>query len=176
MNLKPQDIFIALKLLALDGKPWSYVQLANELYMSASEINAGVKRCIAAHLILPVFLTSESPQPARKALEEFLIHGVKYAFVPDRGELTRGVPTSYAAEPLRGLFINSDEPPPVWPHPEGNVRGFTFSPLYPSAPKAALADPRLYELLVLVDAIRSGKARESEAAIRELRKRLEGVW
>lgn len=176
MNLKPQDIFIALKLLALDGKPWSYVQLANELYMSASEINAGVKRCITARLILPVFLANESPQPARKALEEFLIHGVKYAFVPDRGELTRGVPTGYAAEPLRDQFMPSDEPPPVWPYPEGNVRGFSFSPLYPSAPKAALADQRLYDLLVLVDALRAGKARESETAIAELRKRLGGEW
>mgnify|MGYP006928319707 CR=1 FL=1 len=176
MNLKPQDIFIALKLLALDQKNWSYVQLANELYMSASEINAGVKRCIAARLIMPALLPGESPQPARKALEEFLIHGVKYAFVPDRGELTRGLATGYAAEPLRELFINSDEPPPVWPHPEGKVRGFSFSPLYPSAPKAALADQRLYELLVLVDAIRGGKARESEAAVRELKTRLGGVW
>jgi len=176
MNLKPQDIFIALKLVALNGKPWSYVQLANELYMSASEINAAVKRCSSARLIMPALVAGESPQPARKALEEFLLHGVKYAFVPDRGELTRGVPTGYAAEPLRDLFVTSDEPPPVWPHPEGDVRGFSFSPLYPAAPKAALADQRLYELLVLVDAIRGGKARESEIAIRELKKRLEGAW
>ena len=176
MNLKPQDIFIALKLLARNGKPWSYVQLANELYMSASEINAGVKRCCSARLMTPALQPGESPRPARKALEEFLIHGVKYAFVPDRGELTRGVPTGYAAKSLRDLFVPSDEPPPVWPHPEGNVRGFSFSPLYPAAPKAALADPRLYELLVLVDAIRGGNVREFEIASRELKKRLEGDW
>jgi hypothetical protein len=29
-----------------------------------------------------------------KAVEEFLIHGVKYAFPVQRGEATRGMPTS----------------------------------------------------------------------------------
>ncbi|MEG7523780.1 MAG: hypothetical protein M3H12_11860 [Chromatiales bacterium] len=48
-----------------------------------------------------------------------------------------------------------------------------FSPLYKSAPGAAKRDPALYELLVLVDAIRGGRARERELAIKELRARLE---
>jgi hypothetical protein len=47
-----------------------------------------------------------------------------------------------------------------------------FSPLYKLAPGAAREDERLYELLVLVDAIRGGRARERELAIRELKKRL----
>jgi vacuolar-type H+-ATPase catalytic subunit A/Vma1 len=37
----------------------------------------------------------------------------------------------------------------------------------------ALADPRLYELLALVDALWDGKSRERELAARELSKRLE---
>lgn len=176
MNLKPQDILVVLKLVALGDSRWSYVQLANELSMSASEINAGVKRCLAANLLLPDFLDGKSPKPARKALEEFLIHGVKYAFVPERGELTRGVPTAYAAEPLKGQIVSSDEPPPVWPYAEGEVRGYSFSPLYRSVPQAAIADQQLYELLVLVDAIRGGKAREREMAICELQKRLDKQW
>ena len=44
MVLKPQDIFIALKLVVLDGQHWTYARLADELFMSASEINQGVKR------------------------------------------------------------------------------------------------------------------------------------
>ena len=176
MNLKPQDILIALKLVALGDRAWSYVKLANELSMSASEINAGVKRCLSANLLMPALQAGKSPQPAVKALEEFLVHGVKYAFVPELGELTRGLPTGYAAAPLKGNFVVGDDPPPVWPYAEGAVRGYSFSPLFRSAPQAALADQRLYELLILVDAIRGGKAREREMAICELQKRLGCQW
>ena len=38
---------------------------------------------------------------------------------------------------------------------------------------AALQDPRLYELLALVDAIRDGRAREREIAVRELTSRID---
>jgi len=172
MNLKPQDILVALKLVVLAGQNWSYVKLANELAMSASEINAGVKRCLAAGLLLPDFMHGNNPVPALQALEEFLIHGVKYAFAPKRGELTRGVPTGHAAAPLKNYFAPGDEPPPVWPFAAGSARGYSFSPLYRAVPQAALADPQLYELLALVDAIRGGKARDNELAVKELQKRL----
>jgi hypothetical protein len=62
--------------------------------------------------------------------------------------------------------------PPVWSDPEGNVRGQSFSPLYKSVPKAAKQDHQLYELLVLADAIRGGRLREQEVAIKEISKRL----
>jgi hypothetical protein len=52
------------------------------------------------------------------------------------------------------------------------VRGTAFSPLYSAAPRAARSDPQLYELLVLVDAIRGGRARERDIAVKELKKRL----
>lgn len=172
MILKPQDIFVALKLVALDGQAWSYVRLANDLHMSASEINAAVKRDLQAGLLIPPSGESRNPQPNRKALTEFLVHGIKYAFPPDRGELTRGVPTCYAAPPLKSTIVQSSDPPPVWPCPDGNVRGYSFSPLYPSVPKAVSADEKLYEFLVLVDAIRDGRARERNLAISELTKRL----
>ncbi len=172
MNLKPQDIFVALKLIALGDEPWSYVRLAHDLHMSASEANAAVKRGLHAGILLPPLGGSKSPSPNRSALEEFLVHGVKYAFPPDRGELTRGVPTCHAAPPLNSLFVQTSEPPPVWPCAKGKVRGTSFSPLYPSIPEAALADRKLYELLVLVDAIRAGRARERNLAINELVRRL----
>ena len=168
MNLKPQDIFVALKLVAMASPRWTYVQLANELFMSASEINASIKRGIKARLIADVDRDKLSPRPIRKALEEFIIHGVKYAFPPDRGELVRGIPTGYAAPPLEDQFIPSNDPPPVWPDPEGKIRGYSFSPLYKSVPKAAKVDKKLYMLLVLVDAIRDGRAREKEIAIKEI--------
>jgi hypothetical protein len=61
----------------------------------------------------------------------------------------------------------------VWPDPEGEVRGLTFSPLYKAAATAARRDPKLYELLTLVDAVRGGGARERTVALRLLEKRLQ---
>src|SRR4029450_9715905 len=110
--------------------------------------------------------------PDPDALEELLIHGVKYVFTPVHGRLTRGMPTSYAAPPLSRVLARPQEPPPVWPDAEGEVGGYEFSPLYKSVPYAARRYAKLYELLALVDAIRGGTDGESGVAIRELRTRL----
>ena len=82
------------------------------------------------------------------------------------------MPTSYAAPPLSRVLARAQEPPPVWPDEEGEVRGYEFSPLYKSVPFCRRRDAKLYELLALVDAIRGGAMREREVAIRELRARL----
>lgn len=169
MNLKPQDVLVLLKLVALGGRSWSYAWLAVQLGMSPSQLHAAVKRALAAQLAIR---HEGTVVPQVRNLEEFLTHGLKYAFVPERGELTRGMPTAHAAPPLAQHFASTSEPPPVWPDPEGQTRGMAFAPLYKLAPGAAREDPRLYELLVLVDAIRGGRAREHQLAIRELQKRL----
>jgi hypothetical protein len=66
--------------------------------------------------------------------------------------------------PLSASFANETEPPPVWPHAEGETRGLSFSPLYKGAPQAALLDEDLYKLLALCDAIRGGGTRERNLA------------
>jgi hypothetical protein len=92
-----------------------------------------------------------------------------------RGGLTLGLPTAQGAPPLDRILRSDQEPPPVWPDPEGTVRGVEFSPLYKSVPRAARRDARLYELLALVDAIRGGTPAIREHAVRELRLRLSGA-
>jgi hypothetical protein len=169
LSLKPQDICVLLKIVALDRSPWSYGQLAYELGMSASEVHAGVKRATEASLMR---LEDGWGTPDPDAPEELLVHGVKYVFAPVHGRLTRGMPTSFAAPPLSLVLAPPQEPPPVWPDAEGEVRGYEFSPLYKSVPYAARRDARLYELLALVDAIRGGAQAERELAIGELRVRL----
>jgi hypothetical protein len=168
--LKPQDILVALKLVAMgQARPWTYASLAVELGMSPSQLHSAIRRALAAQLAVR---EGERTAPHVRNLEEFLIHGLKYVFIPEKGELTRGIPTAHAAPPLNKHFASTGEPPPVWPDPEGEARGIAFSPLYKLAPRAAAADSGLYELLVIVDAIRGGRAREREAGIRELRQRL----
>ncbi|MBF0548439.1 MAG: hypothetical protein HQM08_28650 [Candidatus Riflebacteria bacterium] len=165
--LKPQDIVILLKIIARGDLPWRYDFLAKELCMSASEVHAGFKRAERSHLADP-----QSKQPIIPALEEFLTHGIRYVFPAEVGELTRGIPTAYATKPFEIFLMKTQEPPPVWPFADGNMRGYSFLPLYKTVPQAAKNDEKFYELLVLVDAIRGGRARERLLAVQELKKRL----
>lgn len=170
MNLKPQDVLFLLKLVSIGKQAWTFNQLALELGMSPSEVHAAAKRSLAARLAIK---DNDIIFPNTTNLADFLFHGLQYVFIPDRGELSRGMATAYAAPPLSSKMAVSNEPPPVWPDPEGEVRGESFSPLYKSVPVAAKNDAKLYELLTLVDAIRGGRAREREMAKKELLKRLE---
>ena len=172
MILKPQDVVVLLKLVALGRQPWTYQRLAVELAISQSEVHAAVRRAVAARLIGDT--STVSGRPILAALKEFLIHGVRYAYPPEHGGLIRGMPTAYTAPPLNKVIVQPNEPPPVWPYAEGAVRGYAFAPLYPSVPFAAERDPKLYELLALVDAMRDGRARERSFAAKELETRLNG--
>jgi len=186
MTLSPQDVAVVLKLLAAgpQNKSWTYAELGEELAMSPSQVFRSVDRAEVARLLdtrsltpLPGYAKDRPISlPRRANLKEFLIHGVKYAFPVHHGGLVRGIPTAHAAPPLSQQMAESSEPPPVWPDPEGTVRGLEFSPLYKNVPAAARRDPKLYELLALVDAIRDGRAREREIAIRELSARIDEPW
>jgi hypothetical protein len=169
--LRPLDIVILLKLSLLEGRP-PYLQIANELHLYPSEVYTSVKRARASHLVQ---VADSQDRLNRSALLEFLLHGVRYAFPAEKGALTRGVPTGYAAAPLKKFIAGGDDLPPVWPYSEGPVRGYGFAPLHKNVPQAALEDARLYELLALVDALRDGRARERDLAGRELKKRLEAL-
>lgn len=168
--MKPLDIVVLLKLSLSAGDRPPYLQMANDLHLYPSEVYASIKRARASHFVQGPELKDRLN---RSALLEFLLHGIRYAFPAERGAMTRGVPTRYAASPLKQSIEQGKEPPPVWPHADGSVRGYSYAPLHKNVPRAALADPRLYELLVLVDALRDGRARERELAVKELRKRLE---
>ncbi|HXB67568.1 MAG TPA: hypothetical protein VNY05_04960 [Candidatus Acidoferrales bacterium] len=170
MELKPQDVLVALKLaLHSNAEPPTYAQLAVSLGLSPSEVHAAVKRARAARLLNGL----DSPFSVdRRALLEFVVHGLKYAFPAERGAMTRGIPTSYAAPPLNREFAPTSDPVPVWPHAEGTVRGFAFAPFARSAPAASRRDEKLYEVLALIDALREGRARERNLAEKELTVRL----
>ena len=172
MNLKPQDVVVALKLCAYpDARPAMSV-IANDLGLSPSEVHGAIGRLRASRLLHGPNLKD---RPNISALEEFLIHGLKYAFPAEHGEVTRGIPTSYAAEPLKSEVSTSNDLPLVWPWHEGNTRGIGLEPLYRTVPQAALHDSKLYQFLALVDAIRDGRARERKLAERDLVQRLRAI-
>ena len=169
MTSKSQDVVVLLKWLCHSG-PGTYATLARELGMSVGEVHGATQRAADAGLF-----DLEGKRPRLQALKEYLVHGVKYAFPAQRGAPTRGMPTSFAASPLKEHFASAGakDLPPVWPDAEGKIRGYALEPLFPSVPFAARHDPRLYELLALVDALREGRARERQFAAAELGRRLE---
>ena len=169
MGIKPQDVLVALKLIANPEAAWSYPKLASAIRLSVSETFASTHRLNSMQLLQGGL---DDPQLDRRGIYRFLIHGVRYAFPAERGGLTRGMATSYGAPPLKRLLVGKAEPPPVWPVPRGKVRGYEFQPLYKSVPEAASRDEKLYELLALVDALRDGRARERSLAAHELAARL----
>ncbi|MDQ8196446.1 hypothetical protein QEH59_18600 [Coraliomargarita sp. SDUM461004] len=164
--IKPQDIIVALNMC--QSAPFSsYAEKALALGMSASEVHAAERRLVESRLLNPM---DKSIQ--KKAFLNFLVHGVPYAFAVAPKEMTRGMPTAWAAPALANQFAGSNQPIPVWPDPNGDMQGVAIKPLYRSAPQAARNNPELYELLALVDALRTGRARERKLAEKLLEEKL----
>jgi hypothetical protein len=167
VELKPVDLYVALKLVVLNNEPCAMQSIGEALGMSGSRVHASIHHLIRARLVRK----DKGYKPILANLKEFIVHGVGFAFVPEIGGPTRGMPTASFAPPLAQGFVEA-ELPHVWPDPEGEVRGISFSPLHKSAPMAARKDQALYELLALVDAIRGGRARERKMAIDIISQRL----
>lgn len=165
--LRPQDLVVLLRLSLEAGVSPSYAALASELFLTASEIHAGLERAAIAQLVRKD--SRGKVTLVREALRSFVLHGARYAFPAVRGEVTRGMPTAHAAAPLNGLILApAGEPLPVWPYKNGTVRGATFHPLYPTVPQAAERNPALHARLALFDAIRGGSPRERALAMERL--------
>lgn len=162
MDLKPQDLLVLLKVAAHPPQRWTYAGLGEALSMSASEVHASVKRAVASGLAVEAARGNWSP--VRPNLLEFMVHGVRYIWPATPGPVKRGVPTAFGAEPLTSHLTAAPGEAPVWAHPTGSAKGPTLSPLYRTAPLAALVDPALHRLLALLDALRVGRARERSLA------------
>jgi len=173
MELKPQDLLVLLKAAAHPGQRWTYAALGEALTLSASEVHASVKRAVAAGLA--VARGRGDWAPVRPALAEFAVHGVRYVWPAQPGPVRRGVPTSFGVPPLAGVISAGADEVPVWAHAAGAAKGPSLSPIYRSAPQAALLDPALHRLLALQDAIRAGRARERSLATDLLTKELENM-
>jgi hypothetical protein len=87
------------------GHAWSYKWLASELAMSVAEAHNAVQRAREAGL-LPEGELSAPPSPI--PIQEFLIHGARYAFPAKLGLVTRSYPSTHAAPPLRDELQGDD--------------------------------------------------------------------
>lgn len=164
-SMKPQDIVILLKILAKNGEQWYHHTLAKELHISQSEVTESLKRSRYSGLI-----DASKKKVAKLSLLDFIEHGIKYVFPQKPGAISRGIPTVHSAPPLKELIISNEIF--VWPDSKGNMRGQSVLPLYKSVTKAVKEDTSLYELLVLVDAIRIGRVREKNLAMKLLKEKI----
>src|SRR4051812_33402474 len=90
-QLKPQDLLVALKLVAHPADAWTYGSLARALHMSAAEVHAAVKRLKACRLF-----SVSSGRISRRNLLEFLQHGLWYVFPAEEGLPSSGMPTAWS--------------------------------------------------------------------------------
>lgn len=164
-TMKPQDVVILLKIIAIGSDQWQQKSIADELKMSQSEVSQSVARSRFAGL-----LDGSGKKVMCLAFMDFLQYGLAVVFPQKPGSLVRGVPTAYSAPPLNTI-IQSNELL-VWPSAKGKSRGQSILPLYPSVVDAVDQDEKLYQLLALADTLRVGRARERELATSELKKLL----
>lgn len=162
--MSPQDVVILMKIAFNKNNDWKQKLLAESLWLSQSEISKSLARSKYAGLL------GESGVVSKRALLDFLHHGIAYVFPVQPGAIARGIPTAHSASPLNNLVSASDDY--VWPSAKGHVKGQSIAPLYKNVIHAVQNDPQLHEVLALVDAIRVGRVREKQIAISELKKRL----
>ena len=164
-QLKPQDVVVLLKIIALNTSEWTQIELSEGTGLSQSEVSQSLTRLKYASL-----LDISGKIIMRLALMDFLQYGLPYAFPQRPGAIMRGIPTAHAAPPLNTIIESAENY--VWPSGKGKVRGQSINPLYPSVTEIAMLDSQFYELLALCDALRVGRAREKELAVKELKKRI----
>jgi hypothetical protein len=153
--MRPQDVVILLKIIALKNNSWQYRSLSTSLNISISEISESLNRSALAGLII-------NKKVARNAFFEFLNYGLPYVFPQKPGEIVTGIPTAHSHPFYEQKIIS--EYPYVWPCYEGTVRGQAIEPLHKGLVVNAAQDDDFYLLLASIDIIRVGKTREIHLA------------
>jgi hypothetical protein len=157
--VKASDIYVLAGLLAQDEQ-WSYRSLADRLRVGHPVVQRALERAKAADLYSPDRRGVNLPN-----FEEFAVHALRFVAPARLGPLTAGVPAAWAAEPMAQAIVSSgDDPPPVWPHAEGGVRGQSVEPLHAAAPDAVAEWAKLGEVLASLDSLRVGDVRVRSVA------------
>lgn len=157
--VKDADIYVLAGLLA-QHEQWSYRSLAERLRVPHPVVQRALARAKGADLYSAGRREVHLPH-----FEEFAVHALRFVAPAQLGALVPGVPAAWAAEPMASAIRSSgEEPPPVWPHAQGRVRGQAIEPLHPAAPEAVEDWPELGELLALLDSLRAGDARVRKVA------------
>jgi DNA-binding MarR family transcriptional regulator len=166
--LSPTDIYRLAGALADDREALTLRDLAAKLHVDHTLVHRALKRAETAGLY-----RASAKQVNRANFEELMTHAGRFIAPARLGELTRGVPAAWAAEPIARIIRQSgQELPPVWPHAHGSVRGQALEPLHPAAVGASRNAPALAKLLSIIDSLRAGDVRVRKVAAEELHRTL----
>src|SRR5438132_8978307 len=129
--LQAVDCVILCKLIAQKNNYFTHRDLADMLFLSRSTISIGLRRLQQSGLVRFEIETNKL-LPVMAAVEEFIVHGLKYVFPGEIGKFTKGIATGIAAPVFEGKLVLGKDPIFVWPYEYGNVKGLALKPLIPS--------------------------------------------
>jgi hypothetical protein len=162
-TLRPSDVVVACQLTISPLAQFS--SLATETGISSGECHNAVRRLRQARLIF-----ADERRPAIEVLQHFLIHGAPFAFPPVVGPVAIGMATGHSSMAFRGTIDSPDGF--VWPHADGTARGQSLIPLFSGATGLPDRNAPLYEILTIIDALRTGTTRVRKVAAELLATRL----
>lgn len=159
-RLRPQDVVVVCKLFAYETRKvrWTYARLSLDVGLSAGEVHNAVDRLRSAQVV------GLSGEVVRRSLRELLVTAVPLIYYGVRGSVVLGLPTAASAPPLEGVGFTRPQFPTVWRDDEVDrrsaVSGESLAPVHESAPQASAGDLLVYELLALVDVLRTSPGRK----------------
>lgn len=154
-----------------DSRLFSVRALESATGISKTQVNLSLHRMYEVGLLKQSRLDG-LPLLNSKALTEFIAYGIRYVFPAEMGKPTRGIPTALSAPVIRSELVLTSESVPVWPHHQGQIKGYSVAPLHENVAQAIKSDSRCYAFLALTDAIRLGQPRERKIALSLLEKLL----
>jgi hypothetical protein len=160
-GMRPQDIAILLKLIAIREDQVGLISLANSLSISMSEISESLNRSHYAGLL------DDRRKVKRQSFMDFLQYGISYVFPQHPGTLVRGIATAHSHPYIKKQLSSKENY--VWADIDGDIIGLAIEPLYKKQTEAVLKDEVFYKLLALVDILRVGRNREKTIAINHLK-------
>jgi hypothetical protein len=195
-GMRPQDILILMYILAKSKIEGAWSNRMNQVEISSDEnkrfkmnISAPNNKVIARELVISESEVSESLYRSayagliedvklkkinKRALLDFVLCGLKYVFPAHPGAIGRGIPTAHSALPLKEKIVSEENY--IWEHPNGTVRGQILKPLFSSVPFVVENNQDLYELMSLIDGLRTGTPRIISLSAEMLEKRINGLW
>lgn len=152
--LRPFDVGVALRLLLSPEE--RYEPLSHALATSTSAVHRSVSRLRLARICKA---NSRTIDPT--ALIEFAVCGVPYTFPSMRVGAARGMPTGLSHAHLQHLRSDS-EPQFVWASARHGAEGEAIVPLFHGVVQVAERDPRMHQLLSIVEALRVAQRKDRD--------------
>ncbi|MBK8503110.1 MAG: MarR family transcriptional regulator [Saprospiraceae bacterium] len=157
MGLYPQDVLILLMMVLEDKGPVYQKDIARRLHLSPAAVSYAVKRLKGLGL-----LSQDQSKIMVQSLLDFVFYAIHLVFPAEVGSEARGILTAniQASQQTSKKY--------VWRSDRGEHFGQQVSPLYESVPLFVFDEPKLYQALACIDAIRVGNSREKKLAFNQL--------